>query len=98
MKKDDIYRSQFRLPYSLYEKLKESAEANNRSVNAELVFNLERSLNLREQINGMYEEVSLENKELPSSEVWRLLSTYMSNTLKIMVETAESLEKEDNDS
>lgn len=41
MKKDDIYRSQFRLPYSLYEKLKESAEANNRSVNAELVARLE---------------------------------------------------------
>lgn len=43
MKKDDIYRSQFRLPYSLYEKLKESAEANNRSVNAELAYRLEAS-------------------------------------------------------
>ncbi|AZS50644.1 Arc family DNA-binding protein [Entomomonas moraniae] len=43
MKKDDIYRSQFRLPYSLYEKLKDSADRNNRSVNAELIARLENS-------------------------------------------------------
>lgn len=40
---EDIYRSQFRLPYSLYEQLKESADANHRSVNAELVARLEKS-------------------------------------------------------
>lgn len=38
--KDDIYRSQFRLPYDLYEKLKEAADAKSRSVNAELVARL----------------------------------------------------------
>lgn len=38
---DDLYRSQFRLPYSLYERLKASADANRRSVNAELVARLE---------------------------------------------------------
>lgn len=38
--KEEIYRSQFRLPYELYEQLKESADANNRSVNAELVARL----------------------------------------------------------
>jgi hypothetical protein len=35
--KEDSYRSQFRLPYSLYEQLKASADQNQRSVNAELV-------------------------------------------------------------
>lgn len=40
---EDIYRSQFRLPYSLYEQLKESADNNHRSVNAELVARLEES-------------------------------------------------------
>lgn len=41
---EDIYRSQFRLPYSLYEQLKEASEQNHRSVNAELVARLEESL------------------------------------------------------
>lgn len=38
---EDIYRSQFRLPYSLYELLKASADENHRSVNAELIARLE---------------------------------------------------------
>lgn len=38
---EDIYRSQFRLPYSLYELLKASADHNHRSVNAELIARLE---------------------------------------------------------
>lgn len=37
----DIYRSQFRLPQSLYEKLKTSADSKNVSVNSELVSRLE---------------------------------------------------------
>ncbi|MCV4285111.1 Arc family DNA-binding protein [Pseudomonas capsici] len=40
---EDIYRSQFRLPYTLYELLKASADENHRSVNAELVARLESS-------------------------------------------------------
>lgn len=40
---DDIYRSQFRLPYPLYERLKAAADHNRRSVNAELVARLERT-------------------------------------------------------
>lgn len=40
---DEIYRSQFRLPQSLYECLKKSADSNHRSVNAELVARLEHS-------------------------------------------------------
>lgn len=38
---EEIYRSQFRLPYSLYELLKASADENRRSVNAELIARLE---------------------------------------------------------
>ncbi|MFX6258380.1 Arc family DNA-binding protein, partial [Acinetobacter baumannii] len=38
---EDTYRSQFRLPYALYELLKAAADANKRSVNAELVSRLE---------------------------------------------------------
>lgn len=44
MKKDDTYRSQFRLPYELYEKLKEESEKNHRSLNAEIVARLQESL------------------------------------------------------
>lgn len=40
---DELYRSQFRLPYPLYEQLKAAAEGNRRSVNAELVARLEES-------------------------------------------------------
>ncbi|RJG10912.1 Arc family DNA-binding protein [Pseudomonas cavernicola] len=40
---EEIYRSQFRFPYSLYEQLKKAADANRRSVNAELVARLEAS-------------------------------------------------------
>lgn len=41
--KDDIYRSQFRLPYELYEQLKAAADSNRKSVNAELVARLQQS-------------------------------------------------------
>lgn len=44
MKKDDTYRSQFRLPYSLYEELKDKAAENHRSMNAEIVARLADSL------------------------------------------------------
>ena len=37
---EDLYRSQFRMPYSLYERLKEAADHSGRSVNAELVYRL----------------------------------------------------------
>lgn len=44
MRDDDIYRSQFRLPYRLYETLKKAAEQSHRSLNAEIVARLEASL------------------------------------------------------
>ena len=43
MKKDDYFRSQFRLPYDLYEKIKASADDSRRSLNAELVKRLQES-------------------------------------------------------
>lgn len=42
--KDDTYRSQFRLPYELYEQLKKSSKDNHRSLNAEIVDRLQESL------------------------------------------------------
>jgi len=39
----DMYRSQFRLPYPLYEDLKAAADNNHRSLNAEIVARLEKS-------------------------------------------------------
>ncbi|QLI80775.1 Arc family DNA-binding protein [Chitinibacter fontanus] len=41
---NDLYRSQFRLPWDLYEALQEQATANERSLNAELVQRLQDSL------------------------------------------------------
>lgn len=41
--KEDQYRSQFRLPFSLYEKLKIAADEHGESLNKELVNRLERS-------------------------------------------------------
>jgi plasmid stability protein len=40
---DDLFRSQFRLPQELYEKLKEAAARSGRSLNAEVVFRLNES-------------------------------------------------------
>lgn len=40
---NDQHRSQFRLPYPLYERLKAAAEAQKRSLNAEIVTRLEAS-------------------------------------------------------
>ena len=46
---EDTYRSQFRLPQSLYEKLKASAEQSGRPLNTELVRRLEVSFATPEQ-------------------------------------------------
>jgi len=51
--KTDLYRSQFRLPYSLYESLKESADQHHRSVNAELVARLESTFSEENRILDM---------------------------------------------
>lgn len=43
MNKDDVYRSQFRLPYEIYELLKGESENNRRSLNAEVIARLQQS-------------------------------------------------------
>ncbi|BCA28369.1 Arc family DNA-binding protein [Metapseudomonas otitidis] len=47
---DDTYRSQFRMPMSVYEKLKAAADRNGCSVNAELVARLDASFDMDEAI------------------------------------------------
>ncbi|XDZ50198.1 Arc family DNA-binding protein [Neisseriaceae bacterium CLB008] len=50
----DTYRSQFRLPYDLYLRLKQSADNNSRSLNAELILLLEEGLDLRDKLNPRF--------------------------------------------
>lgn len=54
----DLYRSQFRLPQSLYEKLKGEADKNRRSVNAELVARLEASFT-DDRVSALAEIITL---------------------------------------
>lgn len=44
---DDIYRTQLRLPISIYEKLRVAAEESGRSLNAEIAYRLDASLNTK---------------------------------------------------
>lgn len=57
---NDQYRSQFRLPYPLYERLKAEAETRQRSLNAEIVARLEASFQpvpaTIEQLTAMLDE------------------------------------------
>ncbi len=53
----DIFRSQFRLPADLADKLRNAAEANNRSMNAEIVARLEHSFSTDRQM----EELAFQN-------------------------------------
>nr|WP_163503965.1 Arc family DNA-binding protein [Halomonas socia] len=55
----DIFRSQFRLPYPLYEDLKKAADDNHRSLNAEIVARLEQSF-ADEQGDAIIDEASPE--------------------------------------
>lgn len=79
---DDIYRSQFRLPYSLYEQLKKSADANHRSVNAELVARLEASFSsdvaslLPPGLRGRVEESAKLHNRSVADEIYVLLLAY----------------------
>ncbi|TWH63817.1 Arc-like DNA binding dprotein [Azomonas agilis] len=61
---EDLYRSQFRLPYSLYEQLKASAETHHRSINAELVARLEASFGSDQQIDLIAERLAKRLVEL----------------------------------
>lgn len=54
----DIFRSQFRLPSELAEKLREEAERNNRSLNAEVVARLEGSFSIEKEGRPSFMEVA----------------------------------------
>lgn len=56
--KNDHFRSQFRLPNDLYERLRESAEREGRSLNAEIVARLEASFgpSLQDELRRLFDE------------------------------------------
>lgn len=60
---DDTYRSQFRLPYPLYEKLKAAADHSGRSLNAELVARLQDSFE-GVTVHGLDEDGLLKVRDL----------------------------------
>lgn len=55
---EDLYRSQFRLPYSLFDQLKAAADKSGRSVNAEVVARLTDSFTEGKVIDGMVERLA----------------------------------------
>lgn len=68
---NDLYRSQFRLPYPLYEQLKAASEASSRSLNAEIVARLERSFTAEKEVEQIAFESGFEASML-REEVARL--------------------------
>ena len=51
--KEDLFRSQFRLPYPLYERLQAAAEQANRSLNAEIVARLVASFSAEDPVTRL---------------------------------------------
>jgi len=83
---EDIYRSQFRLPYPLYEQLKASADANHRSVNAELVARLEQSFQHESQPSKMAEKaLALSGEKQPSEEAKALAKRISKEELEALL-------------
>lgn len=92
---EDIYRSQFRLPYSLYELLKASADENHRSVNAELIARLESTfkkmdvvrhalgLQMAESEDGQYELGEIQSRPLSGVSKEKLLASINEPNTKI---------------
>lgn len=64
--KNDHFRSQFRLPSELYDRLKESAEREGRSLNAEIVARLEASFTppLRDELQRLFDEQTARIEEM----------------------------------
>lgn len=69
MKKNDIVRSQLRIPPDLYEDLKEAAAASKRSLNAEIVARLEQSVSI--------DELKQKDDQI------QMLESFMKETLKL---------------
>lgn len=97
MKKDDTYRSQFRLPYDLYEKLKAESEKNRRSLNAEIVARLDESLGKTASYNvvdpAAEEDVSAEEVLL----MYRELDTAVKNIQKLRASREKFLNRHDSE-
>ena len=55
---EDLYRSQFRLPYALFEQLKAAADKSGRSVNAEVVARLADSFVESKALGGMVQRLA----------------------------------------
>lgn len=55
---EDLYRSQFRLPYPLFEQLRAAADKSGRSVNAEVVARLADSFAEGRVVGGMVERLA----------------------------------------
>lgn len=88
---DEIYRSQFRMPYALYEQLKASADANHRSVNAELVARLEDSFIPRSMDDIERDSLSKLERELADLSIESFKLTHEMNSLQAMLaKTSES--------
>lgn len=88
--KEEIYRSQFRLPFDLYEKLKAAADEHGSSVNAELVLRLQHSFEKPDdQIKKMQNKLAV--KELKSLISEASLTVGMINLLsKVETKTPEA--------
>ncbi len=62
--KEDQFRSQFRLPYPLYERLQAAAEQANRSLNAEIVSRLEASFSADDPVGRLLSVLEERDKRL----------------------------------
>ncbi|WP_186157246.1 Arc family DNA-binding protein [Burkholderia gladioli] len=60
---EDTHRSQYRLPWSLYEQLKASAEAQRRSINSEIVSRLTISVAQSEQYDQQVKAAKQRRKD-----------------------------------
>lgn len=95
MKKDDTYRSQFRLPYDLYEKLKAESEKNRRSLNAEIVARLQRTIELDER-EAELERIQREDMEFhPDTGVYSNINA-IRRQFEVLVGKLDEMKK-DND-
>ncbi|HBP79843.1 MAG TPA: hypothetical protein DD685_13645 [Halomonas sp.] len=95
MKKDDTYRSQFRLPYDLYEKLKAESEKNRRSLNAEIVARLDKSLEGQSPSHG---EDSVDEESFSADDVllmYRELDTAVKNIQRLRASREKFLNRHD---
>ena len=96
---EDLYRSQFRLPYPLYEQLKAAADVNRRSVNAELVARLEESFSTQDRdsaprsVTGVSKQVLMAganaldgDKLVTRAELWEVIGQAISQAINEQVQ------------